>query len=86
MPACFFENTYKFERLFRSRIKFLFRLSFSLIGLFSPVYICSRLPELFSGLQMAFGTTFRVAGGFLKAGKRQPKIVKTINNHTKNIV
>jgi hypothetical protein len=68
-----------------SRIK-LFRLSISLIGLFSPVYICGRLPELFSGLQMAFGTTFRVAGGYLKAGKRQPKIVKTINNHTKNIV
>jgi hypothetical protein len=35
---------------------------------------------------MAFGTTFRVAGGYLKAGKRQQKIVKTINNHTKNIV
>ncbi len=49
--------------------KFLFRLSFALIGWFSPVYIHGRLSEEFSESQAAIGMTFRVAGNYRKAGK-----------------
>jgi hypothetical protein len=37
----------------KSRINFLFRLSFALIGRFFHVYIHSRLSEQFSGSQVA---------------------------------
>jgi hypothetical protein len=50
-----------------SRIKFLFRLSFALIGKFFPVYIHSRLLEQFSGSQAGYGTTFWDTGGSQKA-------------------
>jgi hypothetical protein len=51
-----------------TRIKFLFRLSFSIIGRFSAEYIHSRLSEQFSGSQAAFTETFRVTGGYQKVG------------------
>jgi hypothetical protein len=59
------------EHCSESRIKFLFRLSFALIGQFFPayIYIHSRLTEQFSGSQAGYGTTFRDTGGFQKAGK-----------------
>ncbi len=46
---------------------FLFGLSFSLIGRFSPVDMlyCKRLSEKFSQSKAAFGTTVRVICGFL---------------------
>jgi hypothetical protein len=50
------------------RIKFLFRLSFVLIGRFSPAFMQGRLSEQFSGSHAAFGTIFRVTGGCRKAG------------------
>jgi hypothetical protein len=50
-----------------SRIKFVFRLSFALIGRFFPVFIHSRLSEPFSGSQAGFGKTFRETGGYQKA-------------------
>jgi hypothetical protein len=34
-----------------------------------PAYIHGRLSEPFSESQAAFGTTFRVIGGFRKAGQ-----------------
>jgi hypothetical protein len=46
-----------------SRIK-LFKLFFTPIGRFSPVYIHSRLSEQFSGSQAGYGTTFRDTGGY----------------------
>jgi hypothetical protein len=58
-----------------SRIKFLFRLSFALIGRFFPVYIHSRLSEQFSGSQAGYGTTFRDTGGYQKAGTSSLKRV-----------
>jgi hypothetical protein len=36
---------------YEDRIKFLFQLSFTLIGNFSPVFIHGRILELFSGSQ-----------------------------------
>jgi hypothetical protein len=42
-----------------SHIKFLFWLSFALIGRFFPVYIHTLLSEQFSGSQAGYGTTFR---------------------------
>jgi hypothetical protein len=51
-----------------SRIKFLFRLSFVLIGRLSPAYMHARLSGQFPGSQAAFGTIFRVTGGYRKAG------------------
>jgi hypothetical protein len=56
------------ENCSESRIKFLFRLSFALIGQFFPVYIHSRLSEQFSGSQAGYGTTFRDTGGYQKSG------------------
>jgi hypothetical protein len=47
------------------------RLSFALIGEFSPVYIHGWLYDQFSESQAAFGTTFRVTGGFLKAAPEE---------------
>jgi hypothetical protein len=55
------------ENCSESRIKFLFRLSFALIGQFFPVYIHSRLSEQFSGSQSGYETTFRDTGGYQKA-------------------
>jgi hypothetical protein len=43
-------------------------LSFSLIGRFSLMFMHGRLSKQFSRSQAAFGTTFRVAGGYRKAG------------------
>ncbi len=51
-----------------SRIKFLFRLSFALIGQFFVVYIHRRLSEQFSELQAGIGTTSKGTGGYQKAG------------------
>jgi hypothetical protein len=51
-----------------TRIKFLFRLSFSLIGRFSAEYIHIRLSKQFSGSQAAFRETCRVTGGYQKVG------------------
>jgi hypothetical protein len=47
------------KKCFISRNKFLFGLSFALIGRFFPVYINCQLWEQFSGLQAGYGTTFR---------------------------
>jgi hypothetical protein len=56
------------ENCSESRIKFLFRLSFALIGqCFSNVFH-SQLSEQFSGSQACYGTTFRDTGGYQKAG------------------
>jgi hypothetical protein len=70
-----------------SRIKFLFRLSFVLIGRLSPAYMHNRLSEQFSGSQAAFGTTFRVTGGYRKAGtsslKRATGRIFTISSQQK---
>ncbi len=49
----FFENT-TFNNCSVSRMKFLFWLSFALIGRFYPVYFHSRLSKQFSGSQAAF--------------------------------
>jgi hypothetical protein len=51
-----------------SRFKFLFQLFISLIGQFSLVCIHGRLAEKFSGSQADFETTFRITGGYQKAG------------------
>jgi hypothetical protein len=51
-----------------SRIKFLFRLSYTLIVEISPVYMDGRLSKQLSESQAAFGTTFKVTGGFRKSG------------------
>jgi hypothetical protein len=51
-----------------SRIKFGFRLSFSLIGRLLPVHIHSRLLEQFPGSQAGFGTSFRYTGSYKKTG------------------
>ncbi len=50
-----------------SKSIFLFGLSFSLIGRFSPadMLYCERLSEKFSRSKAAFGTTVRVICGFL---------------------
>jgi hypothetical protein len=45
-----------------SRIKFLFRLSFALIGQFFLVYSHNRLSEQFSESQAGFGTNFKGTG------------------------
>jgi hypothetical protein len=58
-----------------SRIKFLFMLSFALIGQFSLVYIHSRLSEQFSKSQAGFGTNFKDTGGYQKAGTSSLKRV-----------
>jgi hypothetical protein len=55
------------------RIKFLFRLSFSLIGQFFLMFIQSRLSEQFSGSQVGYETTFRDTGGYQKAGTNSLK-------------
>jgi hypothetical protein len=60
--ACFCENTYA-KSCSESHIKFMFRLSFALIGQFFLVYIQSRLSEQFSESQAGFGTTFKGTGG-----------------------
>ncbi len=39
------------KNCYEDRIKFLFQLSFTLIGHFSPVFIHGRISELFSGSQ-----------------------------------
>jgi hypothetical protein len=51
-----------------NHIKFLFRLSFALIGKFFPVSIHSRLSKQFSGLQAGYGTTFKGTVDYQKAG------------------
>jgi hypothetical protein len=50
-----------------SRIRFLFRQSLALIGQFSRLYIPVQLSELFSESQAAYGTSFRVTGGYQEA-------------------
>jgi hypothetical protein len=56
-----------------SRNKFLYRLSFALIG--HLVYIHSRLSEQFSESQAGFVTTFQGTGGYQKAGTSSLKRV-----------
>jgi hypothetical protein len=67
--TCFFENTYysNTTNCSESRIKFLFRLSFALIGRFFSVYIHSRLFEQFSESEAGSGKTFKGTGGYQKA-------------------
>jgi hypothetical protein len=74
-----FENTTDSENYSESHIKFLFWLSFALIGQFFPVYIHSRFSGQFSGSQAGYGTTFRDTGGFQKAGKSSLKWVTGMN-------
>jgi hypothetical protein len=50
----------------KSRITFLFRLSFALIGKFFLVCIHSRLSES----QAGFGTSFKDTSGYQKAGNK----------------
>jgi hypothetical protein len=61
VSACFFEHTYKFQRLFQK----LHQISFS-------PFLCSHwsnFSSIYSGShQAAFGTTIRVTGGHWKAG------------------
>jgi hypothetical protein len=57
-----------------SRIKFLVRLSFALIGLFFQCH-SQRLAKQFSGSQAGNGTTFRDTGGYQEAGKSSLKRV-----------
>jgi hypothetical protein len=59
----------------KSRIKFMFRLSFPLIGQYFLVYIHSRLLEQFSESQAGFGTTLKGTGGYQKAGTSSLKRV-----------
>jgi hypothetical protein len=66
--ACFNENHAK------KAIKFLFRLSFALIGGFSS-YILSRFSEQFSGSRAAFGNHFINTSGYRKAGTSSMKRV-----------
>jgi hypothetical protein len=68
VSAGFFENTSNSKSCSESRIKFLFRHSFALIGQFFQVYIHSRLSEQCSGSQAGYGTTFNGTGGYQKAG------------------
>jgi hypothetical protein len=56
----------------KSRIKFLFRLSLSLVD-FSQCIFAGRPYEQFSGSQAAFGTSFRLTGGYRKAGTSFPE-------------
>jgi hypothetical protein len=63
------------ENCSKSRIKFLSRLSFALIGQFFPVYIHCWLSEQFSGSQAGSGRTFRDTGGYQKAGTSFLKMV-----------
>jgi hypothetical protein len=58
-----------------SRIKFLFRLSFALIGRFFLVYeyIHTWLSDQFSGSLGGYGTTVRDTGDYHKAGKSSLK-------------
>ncbi len=58
-----------------SRIFFLFRLSFALIGRFFTVYIHSRLLNNLLGSQAAFRRTLRVTGGYGKAWTSSLKMV-----------
>ncbi len=51
ISACFLENTSQSKDCSNNRIKFLFRLSFSLIGRFFPVDIPGQLSEQLSGTQ-----------------------------------
>ena len=67
------------ENCSESRIKFLFRLSFPLIGNFFLAYIHSRLSEKFSELQAGFETTFKGTGGYQKAGTSSLKKVTGMN-------
>jgi hypothetical protein len=73
--AGFFEKTSYSNSCSESRIKFLFRHSFALIGQFCQVYIPSRLSEQFSESQVGFGTTFKGTGGYQKAGTSSLKRV-----------
>jgi len=61
-----------------SRIKFLFRLSFALIGRFFSVYIHSRLSEQFSESEAGFGNFFKGTGGYQKAGRSPLKKVTVL--------
>jgi hypothetical protein len=56
--ACGFETLTNYKNCSQSCSKFLFTLSLSLVGWFSPVFIHCRLSEQLSGSQVAFGTTF----------------------------
>jgi hypothetical protein len=71
------------KECFETRVKCLFWLSFFLIGQFSAVHIYVELSEQFSGSQMAFGATFKVADGCRKARtsflKRVTKRIFTIS-------
>jgi hypothetical protein len=59
--------------------KFLFWFSFALIGKFFRVYFHSRLSEQFSGSQAGYGTTFRDAGYYQKAGTSSKEGVTGMN-------
>ncbi len=59
----------------KSRIKFLFKLSFALIGKFFLAYIHCRLSEQFSESQADFGTTFKGTSGYQKSGTSSLKRV-----------
>ncbi len=67
------ETLTNFKSCSESRIKFLFRLSFALIGRFILVFIHSWLLEQFSESQAGFGTTFKGTSGYQKAGTRSLK-------------
>jgi hypothetical protein len=62
-----------------THIKFLFMLSFALIGQFSLVDIHSRLSEQFSKSQAGFGKIFKYTGGYQKAGTSSLKRVTGSN-------
>ncbi len=49
-----------------SHTKFLFRLSFALLGRFFSMYIHRRLSEQFSESQVGYRTIFRDTGGYQK--------------------
>jgi hypothetical protein len=70
LSACFFENSY--ERLLR-KPRHSFCSGFSLLSLvnFLQCTCHIRLSEQFSESQAAFGTTFRVTGGYL--GNKLPE-------------
>jgi hypothetical protein len=61
---------------FYKSIKFLYRLSFTLFGKFSPAYIHGWLSEQFSGSQAAFRTTLRVTGAYCKT---ETSFLKRVN-------
>jgi hypothetical protein len=82
VSALFFKNTYQISNskgCSESCNKFLFRISFALIGRYFPVYctvyIHGRLSEIFSGSRAPFGTTFRVTRGYRTAGTSSLKRV-----------